>query len=156
MATEIERKFLVNGDGWRAGVQRRCDIRQGYLSVSDVTTVRVRIQDDTAQLTVKSAGAGPSRQEFEYSIPRAEAEALLTMRTGRIIEKRRYIVPAGALRWEIDVFAGELEGLVIAEIELPDVAAGFGRPHWLGEEVTGDIRYGNSWLATGRLETPGR
>lgn len=151
MATEIERKFLVASDGWRSFVTRQLDIRQAYLSVSETNTVRVRLRDREAFLTIKSAGAGPTRQEFELSIPFADATAMLALRTGRIIEKRRHIVPAGLLRWEIDVFAGDLAGLIIAEIELPDETAGFERPGWLGAEVTGDPRYGNSWLATGGL-----
>jgi adenylate cyclase len=151
MATEIERKFLVTGDGWKAAVTDRLDIRQAYLSVTDTNTVRVRLRGDAAFLTIKSAGAGPTRQEFEIAIPCADAEAMLALRTGRIIEKRRHIIPAGLLRWEIDVFAGDLAGLVIAEIELPTETADFERPDWLGVEVTGDPRYGNSWLATGGL-----
>lgn len=149
MAIEIERKFLVTGDGWRSSVTHRLDIRQAYLSVTDTSTVRVRLRDSAAFLTIKSAGAGLTRQEFEIAIPFADAEAMLALRTGRVIEKRRHIAPAGSLRWEIDVFAGDLAGLVIAEIELPTEAAEFARPDWLGVEVTGDPRYGNSSLATG-------
>ncbi len=152
MAIEIERKFLVTGEGWRSAVTRHIDIRQAYLAVTDANTVRVRIYGDTAFLTVKSAGVGLSRQEFEFPIPVAKAEELLALRRGRIIEKRRHIVPAGALKWEIDVFGGALAGLIVAEIELPDEAAAFARPAWLSAEVTGDQRYGNAQLATG--ETP--
>lgn len=156
MATEIERKFLVASDGWKAAVTHCLDIRQAYLSVTDTNTVRVRLQDGTAFLTIKSAGAGLTRQEFEIAIPFANAEAMLALRTGRIIDKRRHIVPAGLLRWEIDVFAGDLSGLVLAEIELPTETTEFERPDWLGAEVTGDPRYGNSWLATGGLPGTGR
>jgi adenylate cyclase len=156
MATEIERKFLVAGDGWKTAVTHSLDIRQAYLSVTDTNTVRVRLRGGAAFLTIKSAGAGPTRQEFEIAIPFADAEAMLALRTGRIIEKRRHIVPAGLLRWEIDVFAGDLAGLVIAEIELPTETANFERPDWLGAEVTGDPRYGNSWLATAGLPGTGR
>ena len=148
MATEIERKFLVAGDGWRSAVTSHLDIRQAYLAVTDANTVRVRIHGDTAFLTIKSSGSGMSRQEFEFAIPLAEAEGLLAMRRGRVIEKRRHHVPAGALRWEIDVFGGEFDGLIIAEIELPSEDTDFARPDWLGAEVTGDPRYGNAYLAT--------
>ena len=151
MATEIERKFLVVGDGWRSAVTGHSDIRQAYLSVTDVNTVRVRTHGSTAFLTVKSADSGMTRQEFEFPIPIADAEALFALRKGRMIEKRRHLVSAGSLRWEIDVFAGELDGLVIAEIELPSEQTNFARPEWLGEEVTGKARYGNAYLATGDM-----
>lgn len=147
MAIEIERRFLVAGDGWKLQATHHLAIRQGYLAVTDNNTVRVRIQGQTAFLTIKSAGSVLSRQEFEFAIPRESAEQLLALRTGRIIEKQRHIVPQGALRWEIDVFAGDLHGLVVAEIELPSEAASFERPGWLGEEITGDSRYGNARLA---------
>ncbi|MFA6266899.1 MAG: CYTH domain-containing protein [Pseudolabrys sp.] len=147
MAVEIERRFLVTGDGWKAEVARHIDIRQAYLAVTNNSTVRVRIHDGTALLTIKSAASGLSRAEFEFPIPKDSAEQLFALRTGRVIEKRRHIVPQGALRWEIDVFSGELEGLIIAEIELPDETADFGRPSWLGDEVTGDSRYANARLA---------
>lgn len=152
MGVEIERKFLVAGEAWRDEVVKHSDIRQVYLAVNDRNTVRIRIKDATAFLTIKSAAPTLSRAEFEYPIPLADAEALLAMRSGRLIEKRRHIVPHGALRWEIDVFSGELAGLVIAEIELPSEDAAFARPAWLGEEVTGDPRYANASLATRGLD----
>lgn len=151
MAIEIERKFLVVGDGWRSAVTGHTDIRQAYLSVSDVNTVRVRTHGSTAFLTVKSANSGMTRQEFEFPIPIADAAALFSLRSGRLIEKRRHVVPAGSLQWEIDVFGGELDGLVIAEIELPSEQTNFTRPQWLGDEVTGNARYGNAYLATGDM-----
>lgn len=148
MGVEIERKFLVASEAWRDDVTSHNDIRQAYLAVSGNATVRVRIKDKAAFLTIKSASPAMRRDEFEYPIPLDDAEALLALRTGRLIEKRRHIVPQGALRFEIDVFAGDLAGLVIAEIELPDEATTFARPAWLGEEVTGDPRYANARLAT--------
>src|ERR1700740_1353296 len=103
MATEIERKFLVIGDEWRALSTRSLVIRQAYLSRSDATTVRIRVVDDAkAFLTIKSPQLGPARSEFEYSIPLQDARALVALRTGLLIEKRRHIVPRGDLRWEID------------------------------------------------------
>ncbi len=148
MGVEIERKFLVASEAWRDEVASHSDIRQAYLAITGSNTVRVRIKDNTAFLTVKSASPAMRRDEFEYPIPLDDAEALLALRTGRLIEKRRHIVPQGALRWEIDVFTGDLAGLVIAEIELPDEATAFARPDWLSEEVTGDPRYANASLAT--------
>jgi len=154
MGVEIERKFLVVGEAWREEVASHSDIRQAYLAVNDRNTVRVRIKDTAAFLTVKSAAPALTRAEYEYPIPVADAEALLALRSGRLIEKRRHIVPHGALRWEIDVFSGDLDGLVIAEIELPSEGTAFARPAWLGEEVTGEPRYSNASLATHGL--PGR
>lgn len=148
MGVEIERKFLVASEAWRDEVASHSDIRQGYLAVVGGNTVRVRIKDDAAFLTVKSAGPAIRRQEFEYPIPLNDAEALLALRCGRLIEKRRHVVPHGALRFEVDVFSGDLAGLVIAEIELPDETTAFVRPAWLGEEVTDDPRYANASLAT--------
>ena len=154
MGVEIERKFLVADETWRREVSAYRDIRQAYLAASDANSVRVRVAGSAAFLTIKSAAPALSRAEFEYSIPVADAEALLARRTGRLIEKRRHIVPHGALRWEIDVFSGDLSGLVVAEIELPSPDTAFDRPAWLGREVTGDPRYANARLATHGL--PGR
>ncbi|MBS0535325.1 MAG: CYTH domain-containing protein [Proteobacteria bacterium] len=148
MGVEIERKFLVASDAWRCEVASHSDIRQAYLAVSESSSVRVRIRNAAAFLTIKSAGPAIRRDEFEYPIPLGDAEALLALRTGRLIEKRRYIVPHAGLRWEIDVFSGDLAGLVIAEIELPNETAPFARPAWLGGEVTDDARYANASLAT--------
>lgn len=148
MATEIERKFLVNGDAWRQSVTRNIAVRQAYLSGADAMTIRVRIVDDAkAFLTLKSPQLGPVRSEFEYAIPVGDALALIAARTGLLIEKRRHIVETGGARWEIDVFEGAHAGLVIAEIELQDASASFERPPWLGQEVTGDERYYNAHLA---------
>lgn len=150
MATEIERKFLVEGDAWRTLATRSVAIRQAYLTRFDAMTVRVRIVDDAkAFLTIKSPQLGPVRSEFEYSIPVGDAHALIAARTGLLIEKRRHIVQLGNDGFEIDVFEGAHAGLVIAEIELPDASAAFERPAWLGKEVTGDPRYYNAHLATG-------
>lgn len=148
MATEIERKFLVTGSAWRALAGRSMAICQSYLARTDAATVRIRIVDDaTAFLTVKSTKPGPARSEFEYPIPLEDARDLMTLRTGHAIEKRRHIVQLGDACFEIDVFEGRHDGLVIAEIELPDVDAPFERPSWLGEEVTHDPHYYNAYLA---------
>lgn len=119
MAIEIERKFLVTSEGWRASVVSRKHLRQGYLARGGKTSVRVRIVDDaTATLTVKSRGARTSRLEFEYAIPVEEAATLLELRDGHLLSKVRHLVRHDGLTWEVDVFGGENAGLVIAEIEL--------------------------------------
>jgi adenylate cyclase len=149
MATEIERKFLVSGTGWQAAAERSVSMRQCYLARTDAAAIRVRIVDDAkAYLTIKSAVPGSTRDEFEYEIPVEDARQLATLRTGVLLEKRRYYVPLGEAMWEVDVFEGAHEGLVIAEIELSDADAPFERPDWLGDEVTGVHRYYNAYLAT--------
>ena len=148
MATEIERKFLVAGIGWKLQSTGSYTIRQAYLALTGAATIRVRIIDDMeARLTIKSATPGAVRSEFEYPIPVHDAKELVQLRTGLLIEKRRHVVPAGSLQWEVDVFEGSHQGLVIAEIELPRADTAFERPEWLGAEVTGNARYYNAQLA---------
>ena len=148
MASEIERKFLVRNDGWKSAADGGTRIRQAYLATTDTCSVRARIRDETqAFVTIKSAKPGSSRDEFEYAVPVDDARAMLNLRTGDVIEKTRYRVPADELCWEIDVFGGAHAGLVVAEIELPDEDAHFDRPDWLGEDVTQDKRYYNASLA---------
>jgi adenylate cyclase len=148
MATEIERKFLVTGDGWRRLAESSTTIRQAYLALTEAMSVRIRIVNDAkAFVTIKSAAPGLVRAEFEYPIPVGDARDLMQMRIGLVIEKRRHFVSVGGSRWEVDVFAGAHDGLVIAEIELPHADAGFERPDWLGAEVTDDRRYYNADLA---------
>jgi adenylate cyclase len=149
MAVEIERRFLVTGDGWKTGAKTSQAIRQAYLSATPEASVRVRIKNgETAALTIKSGRAEIARDEFEYKIPVADAEQLMALRTGIVIEKQRFIVPVGAAQWEIDVFAGALAGLVIAELELDSTEGVFERPPWIGREVTDDQRFSNATLAT--------
>jgi adenylate cyclase len=147
MSFEIERKFLVRGDGWQQLATKRCDIRQAYLTLGGKASVRVRINDNrTATLTVKSRPAELRRLELEYSIPILEAEALMPLRQGSVVEKVRYRLPWDELAWEIDVFSGENAGLVIAEIELRNERQQVALPSWIGEEVTGQAKYYNSFL----------
>ncbi|GGC33732.1 adenylate cyclase [Novosphingobium marinum] len=151
MASEIERKFLVTGDGWRDKATDCLHIVQCYLAQREDVEVRIRVTDgQKARLTVKSGNAEKVRSEFEYSIPVPDAREMMRFREGRMIEKRRYIVPREDGRhWEVDVFEGDLEGLILAEVEFED-GDGSGEidlPGWLGEEVTGDGRYYNSVLA---------
>jgi adenylate cyclase len=148
MAIEIERKFLVADESWRTAVSRTRRIRQGYLSNNGVSSVRVRCAgDDRAFLTIKSAEQGARRQEFEYTIPVADAEALLALCEGNIVEKLRHDVLHGGLTWEVDEFLGANQGLVIAEVELARVDQVIDRPAWLGSEVTSEQRYYNAGLA---------
>jgi len=149
MVKEIERKFLVSGDGWRKGAGRGKAIRQAYLALTNTISLRVRIVGKTrAYLTIKSSDAGATRSEFEYPISLKDARALIKLRTGRLIEKRRHVVKAGKARFEVDVFKGSHRGLVIAEIELAKASARFDRPKWLGREVTDEKRYFNANLAS--------
>lgn len=147
MATEIERKFLVCGDFSRevSSAQR---IVQGYICSQPGRTVRIRIRGEEGFLTIKgpSDDKGLSRYEFEQEIPLADAEKLLALCEPGAIDKVRHLVPYGGHLWEVDVFHGANEGLVMAEIELTSEDEAFDKPEWLGEEVSGDRRYYNSML----------
>jgi len=145
MGKEIERKFLVSGESWKEGATGT-DFQQGYLA-SDLNTVRVRIAGGTAYLTIKSKTKGISRDEFEYEIPVADAEAMLKLCPESPISKTRYEVQHGAHLWEVDVFHGANEGLVMAEVELASEEEDVDLPGWAGEEVSHDPRYYNSALS---------
>lgn len=146
---EIERKFLVNSDAFKKDALRKNHIAQGYLNSAPERTVRVRIKGDTRYLTIKgkSNETGLSRFEWEKEIPLAEAKALLLLCEKGIIEKNRYEVPVGKHLFEVDEFLGENEGLLLAEVELQSESEFFEKPHWLGDEVTQDQRYYNSYLS---------
>jgi adenylate cyclase len=153
MNFEIERKFLVRSREWEQHVKSRSTIRQAYLDSAPKVSIRVRIKDNAgATLTLKSRPSSLRRLELEYPIPTLEAEALLQLRRGAVVEKIRHIVPysdgaEGDLRWEIDTFLGENEGLVVAEIELPDEHHAIELPSWIGAEVTGQSQYYNGTLS---------
>ncbi|HPA01233.1 MAG TPA: CYTH domain-containing protein [Chiayiivirga sp.] len=154
MPIEIERKFLPANDAWRARVARSQRMAQGYLNDARAVregaqnvSMRVRIAGQDAHLNLKSRELGAYRQEFEYPIPLADAEALLALCVGGCIEKLRHHVRHGAHEWEIDEFFGENAGLVVAEIELSAVDEEFEKPDWLGAEVTDKPRYYNLTLA---------
>ncbi len=148
MAIEIERKFLVINDSWREVAGPGIPIKQGYLVGGKEASVRVRLQGSTANLNIKSATLGVRRQEFEYAIPLADAEVLLSTLCQRpIIEKVRYLVPYANKQWEVDVFEGDNAGLIVAELELQDEAEPYEPPPWLGEEVSHDPRYYNTCLS---------
>lgn len=148
MALEIERKFLVSGEGWRAHAAGRRRLRQGYLSREGRTSIRIRIDDEAnAWLTVKAADAGTTRHEFEYPIPVPDAETMLDLAEGAVIDKFRYLVPDGDHVWEVDEFTGANAGLVVAEVELAVEGTAIHLPEWVGREVTSDKRYYNASLA---------
>ncbi len=147
MAKEIERKFLVVSDRWKASAagQRYC---QGYIATAKVgQSVRVRLVGDRGFLTVKGPVEGLTRAEYEYEIPQRDAaEMLKTLCDRPLIEKTRYRLPIGEVVWEIDEFAGENAGLTVAEVELTSEHQAFERPDWLGEEVSGQAKYYNASL----------
>ena len=147
MAQEIERKFLVKGD-FKSEVFKSTRITQGYLSSVPERTVRVRVKGDKGFITIKGIGneSGASRFEWEKEIPVDEVRELLKICEPGVIDKTRYLVKNGEFTFEVDEFYGDNDGLTVAEIELPDENAQFNRPAWLGEEVTGDVRYYNSML----------
>lgn len=147
MAKEIERKFLVAGD-FKQGASESFRLIQGYISTDPDRTVRVRINGSQGFLTIKgrSSADGLSRYEWEKEIPVEEARELMELCGPGIIDKTRYLVPCGDHTFEVDEFYGSNQGLVLAEIELADEQETFRKPSWLGEEVTGDIRYYNSML----------
>lgn len=146
MPLEIERKFLVSGEGWRSqgpGVP----YRQGYLSTVPERSVRVRLVRDKGYLTIKGIAVGATRTEYEYEIPADEASEMLDNLCERpLIEKTRYRVDYHGLTWEIDEFNGANAGLIVAEVELDAEDQAIILPDWIGKEVTGDPRYYNSSL----------
>ncbi len=148
MALEIERKFLVRDDSWRAAVIRSVRIRQGYLNQARDCSVRVRSASERGWLNIKSVAIGTQRHEYEYEIPYQDAEEMLdTLCRRPLIEKVRHFVSCGGHLWEIDVFELDNEGLIVAEIELSHPEEEFATPSWLGQEVTDDARYYNTYLA---------
>ena len=160
MAIEIERKFLVTGDSWRAAAHKVVPMAQGYLNDQAAmsievngpgamkASVRVRIAGDDAFLNLKSRELGHTRQEFDYPIPVDDARALLALGVGGMIDKHRHYVEYAGHLWEVDEFFGDNAGLVVAEIELESADETFAHPHWIGREVTDSQRYYNLALAT--------
>ncbi|MDY3112409.1 MAG: CYTH domain-containing protein [Porphyromonas sp.] len=146
---EIERKYLVCRDDYLREASHHHHIRQGYLTADWRTTVRVRIIDEEARLTIKGGSTpdGLIRSEWEYAIPLDDAEEMLRQCANCSLEKVRYYVPYEGFVWEVDRFGGRLEGLVMAEVELTSPADQPALPSWLGREVTGDPHYYNAMLA---------
>ena len=152
MPIEIERKFLVADEGWKQSVVKTSRIRDGLVASENGRKVRVRILEDGATLAIKGPRSGLGRREYEYKIPTSEAEEILrTMCAGRHLEKVRHYVPHAGVMWEIDVYEGLLEGIVIAEVELDREDRQLELPNWVGEEVTGDERYSKASMERERL-----
>lgn len=147
MAQEIERKFLIEGD-FKTEAYAQSRIIQGYISSARGRTVRVRIRDGKGYLTIKGASnaSGTSRYEWEKELPLNEAEELMKLCEPGIIDKTRYLVRSGEHTFEVDEFYGENAGLVVAEVELSSEDEVFAKPGFIGQEVTGDVRYYNSQL----------
>lgn len=152
MPVEIERKFLVKNDTWRNRVTHSERLRDGLVAREDDLKVRVRCYGGRTTLCIKGGRQGLTRQEFEYEIPPDHAATIFAMCTGRILEKTRYYVDGVSGTWEIDVYHDILDGIVIAEIELPSESTIVHLPDWVGAEVTGDPRYSK----TAMLEERGR
>jgi CYTH domain-containing protein len=148
MAKEIERKFLVAGDDWRRDVTESVAIRQAYPLTSDGRSLRVRLYGDgRAKITIKVGISNLSRHEFEYEIPTSDAEEMIALSASNVLEKTRHNVPYHGFLWEVDVYHGAYEGLIVAEVELHHESSHPDLPPWLGREVTGDPSYSNQSLA---------
>jgi adenylate cyclase len=146
MGIEIERKFLLNNDVWRSAVQQSSRIAQGYLSSDLNRIVRVRLKGEQGFITIKGKTEGIERVEFEYEIPKQDAIELLKL-CPILLDKTRYLVAFAGYNWEIDEFHGINAPLIIAELELTSSDEYFDKPEWLGEEVSDDPRYFNSYLS---------
>ena len=147
MGLEIERKFLLISEEWRAQATDARYYCQGYLCTDKERAVRVRIVADTATLTIKGPASGISRLEFEYPLPLADAKTLLERLAQKpLVEKIRHLVPHHGRIWEVDEFLGLNQGLIVAEVELESEDQAFAKPPWAGEEVTADPRYQNARL----------
>lgn len=146
---EIERKFLVNSEAFKEEAFKSMSIAQGFLNSDKLRTVRVRMTDDEGFLTIKgkSSASGLTRLEWETEIPKEEAKTLLELCEPGQIKKTRFYVNVGQHVFEVDVFHGDNQGLIVAEVELSSEDEGFQKPNWLGKEVTGDIKYYNSMLS---------
>ncbi|GEP57103.1 adenylate cyclase [Reyranella soli] len=152
MALEIERKFLVRDESWRAHCAHQQEIRDGLIAIADGRKVRVRICDQRATLTVKAKTERLANHEFEYEIPLSDAEELLARHCLRAaLAKTRYVVPHGQHVWHVDVYKGILKGVVLAEVELPSETADVALPPWIGREVTGNPDYKKTNMVDKRL-----
>jgi CYTH domain-containing protein len=155
MAIEIERRFRVSGDAWRANVARSTRITQGYLAITQDSVIRVRVRDAEGYVTIKSRDGGIARQEFEYAVPLDDAKALLTLCGGRILEKIRHEIEHSGFCWEVDEYLEPLADLTLVEVELQSETEDPPRPPWVGEEITHDGSFSNAALAQ-RVETARR
>lgn len=147
MPTEIERKFLLKNDGWRTDADEGIHMVQAYMGSNEKSSVRIRIQGDSANINIKSKTPGIQRSEYEYFIPMDEAKEMLESLCDKpCMEKTRFHVMHDEHEWEIDVFAGDNQGLIVAELELDSVEEDFSLPDWIAEEVSDDSRYYNICL----------
>lgn len=147
MAVEIEKKYLVINDNWRKFVTKSDTYIQGYFSTDESCSIRIRISEKKATLNIKSATLGVTRTEYDYPVPLDDAKDMLnSLCIKPLIEKTRYQVPYENHIWEIDVFAGENEGLIVAEVELESANESITLPDWIGEDVSDEIRYYNVCL----------
>ena len=146
MSVEIERRFIVAGDTWR-GLAPGVKYRQGYLSANKSSSVRVRVVGSQAWLTLKSNINNVRRHEFEYPVPIADAQTIMTTMCQMVVEKLRHRIEYAGFVWEVDEFYGNNAGLVLAEIELTEENSCFDKPSWIGQEVTEDSRYTNAYLS---------
>lgn len=155
MALEIERKFLVKGDRYKRMAYNSSRITQGYICSSRGRTVRIRIRDDKGFLTIKGPAdvKGLGRYEWEKEIPLQEAQELMKLCEPGMIDKTRFLVKSGKHVFEVDEFYGENEGLVIAEVELASEDEIYEKPNFIGEEVTGNVMYYNSFLMKNPYKT---
>lgn len=147
MSVEIERRFLLKNAAWREQVTASVVMRQGYLSVEKERTIRIRVIGDEAWLTVKGFISDVSRHEFDYPIPKSDAETMLNALCPFVLDKTRHLVTVGHATFEIDEYQGENAPLIVAELELPDEAAAYPTPAWLGTEITADGRFSNAYLS---------
>ena len=155
MAVEIERKFLVADHGWKNSIARSVRICDGLIANNNGQKVRVRIANGVATIAIKSRRRGPARTEFEYAIPYSDAEEMLrTMCGGNVLDKVRHFVSYAGNTWQIDVYEGLLEGVVLAEIELTDADQKLTLPDWIGEEVTADPTYRKVNMVAARFAKP--
>lgn len=144
MGREIERKYLIRNDRWRSCTGPGTRYLQGYLSLDPERNVRVRVANADATLTIKGKSEGPIREEFEYRIPLEDADCMLAKICIKpVIEKIRYVIQDGELKWAIDEFKGENRGLIVVELETKDSSEAIVKPDWVGQEVTDDSRYFN-------------
>ena len=147
MTIEIERRFLLKNDSWRALAGEPETMRQGYLSVEKERTIRVRIIGNRAWLTLKGYISDVARSEFEYEIPLLHAETMMQTMCPFKLEKRRYKIDYQGFVFEIDEYFGDNAPLIVAELELPSEDAAFAEPEWLGEEITYNGRFTNAYLS---------
>jgi len=147
MGIEIEHKFLVKDDGWRNEASHSVEMRQGYFTSHEACSIRVRLAGEQAFLNIKSATLGVTRTEFEYPIPADDAHFMLDHLCRKpLVEKTRHEVEHAGHVWEVDVFHGDNDGLVVAEIELTDANEAFDLPPWAGEDVSDQEKYYNVCL----------